>query len=129
MRYEKAEIVLRVALDMQGLAYGLTLHDIQHNYAEEPLSRRTAERLRDAVERLFPHMELANPGEVPKRWRLPGGNVNGFASITAEEVADLKTAVSLLRIARTCMRKQLSARRCAKYALLARHTAEDRTGP
>ena len=97
MRYEKAEIVLRVALDMQGSAYGLTLHDIQHNYAEVPLSRRTAERLRDAVERLFPQMELANPGEVPKRWRLPAGKINGLASITAEEVADLKTAVSLLR--------------------------------
>lgn len=97
MRYEKAEIVLRIALDMQGSAYGLTLQDIQHNYADEPLSRRTAERLRDAVERLFPHTEVANPGEVPRRWRIPAGNVNGFASITAEEVADLKTAASLLR--------------------------------
>jgi predicted DNA-binding transcriptional regulator YafY len=82
---------------MQGSAFGLTLRDIQHNYSEEPLSRRTAERLRDAVERLFPQVELANPGEVPKRWRIPGGTVNGFASITAEEIADLTTAVSLLR--------------------------------
>ena len=124
MRYEKAEIVLRVALDMQGSAYGLTLHDIQHNYAEEPLSRRTAERLRDAVERLFPQMELANPGDVPKRWRMPGGTVNGFASITAEEVADLKTAVSVLR--RENMHSQaVSAEKVlAKLrALMARQTA------
>lgn len=97
MRYEKAEIVIRIALDMQGSAYGLTLQDIQHNYSEKPLSRRTAERLRDAVERLFPQFELANAGEVPKRWRIAGGHANGFVSISAEEVADLKIAVSLLR--------------------------------
>src|SRR5262245_12594108 len=58
MRYEKAELVLRVAIDMQGLAYGLTLEDIRYNYTGEPLSRRTAERLRDAVERLFPQLEV-----------------------------------------------------------------------
>ena len=97
MRYEKAETVLRVALDMQGSACGLTIQDIQQNYSERPLSRRTAERLRDTIERLFPQMELANPGEVPKRWRIAGGAANGFASITAEELADLKTAASVLR--------------------------------
>jgi hypothetical protein len=72
MRYEKSEIVLRIALEMQGSASGLSLEDIRTRYSDKPLSRRTAERLRDAVERLFPHIEQANPGEVPKRWRLPG---------------------------------------------------------
>lgn len=123
MRYEKAEIVLRIALDMQGSACGLTLHDIQHNYGEEPMSRRTAERLRDVVERLFPHMELANPGEVPKRWRIPGGNVNGFASITAEEVTDLKTAVTLLRRENMHPQAASAEKVLAKLrALMARHT-------
>ena len=51
MRYEKAETVLRVALDMQASALGLSLEDLQRNYSDKPLSRRTAERLRDAVER------------------------------------------------------------------------------
>jgi hypothetical protein len=71
MRYEKAEIVHRIALDMQGTAEGLALEDIRTRYSDKPLSRRTAERLRDTVERLFP-IEHANPGEVPKRWRLRG---------------------------------------------------------
>ena len=97
MRYEKAETILHIALDMQGSALGLSLQDIQRNYSDRPLSRRTAERLRDAVERLFPQMELVNSHEVPKRWRLPGGTVDGFAGITANEIADLNTAVSLLR--------------------------------
>jgi predicted DNA-binding transcriptional regulator YafY len=97
MRYEKAETVLRVALDMQASALGLSLEEIQRNYSDKPLSRRTAERLRDAVEQLFPQIEQANPGEVPKRWRLPGGTVNGLTAVTADELADMATAVSLLQ--------------------------------
>ena len=124
MRYEKAETVFRIALDMQGSAYGLTLHDIQHNYSEKPLSRRTAERLRDAVERLFPHFELTNPGEVPKRWRISGGNANGFASISAEEVADLKIAVSLLRRENMHAQAVSAEKVLAKLrAMMARQTA------
>lgn len=97
MRYEKAEILVRIALDMQGSALGLSLDDIQRNYCSPPLSRRTAERLRDAAERVFPQIELANPNELPKRWRLPAGTANGLANVTAEELADLATAVTLLR--------------------------------
>lgn len=82
---------------MQGSALGLSIEDIQRNYSDDPLGRRTAERLRDAIERLFPQIEQANPGEVPKRWRLPGGTINGLATVTADELADLATAVSLLR--------------------------------
>jgi predicted DNA-binding transcriptional regulator YafY len=82
---------------MQGSALGLSLDEIQRNYCSPPLSRRTAERLRDAAERVFPQIELANPNELPKRWRLPAGTTNGLANVTAEELADLATAVTLLR--------------------------------
>jgi hypothetical protein len=40
MRYQKAETILRIALDMQGSALGLSLDDIQRNYADELLSRK-----------------------------------------------------------------------------------------
>jgi predicted DNA-binding transcriptional regulator YafY len=89
--------VLRIALDMQGSLCGLSLEDIQSNYSDEPLSRRTAERLRDTVERLFPQLQQVNPNELPKRWHLPGGTINGLANITADELADLQTAVALLQ--------------------------------
>src|SRR5664280_7202 len=62
MRYEKAETILRIALDMQGSAGGLSLEDIRKNYSDRLLSRRTADRLRDAVERLFPQLDQVNPG-------------------------------------------------------------------
>ena len=60
-------------------------------------SRRTAERLRDAVESLFPQIERANPGEVPKRWRLPGGTLGALVGVSADELADLNTSISVLR--------------------------------
>ena len=70
LRYEKLEALLRVALDMRGNAEGLSLDDLQHAYG---VSRRTAERMRDAIERVFPQMEQANPGEVPKTLAHPSG--------------------------------------------------------
>ncbi|MFZ1010126.1 MAG: WYL domain-containing protein, partial [Candidatus Sulfotelmatobacter sp.] len=96
MRYEKAEIIHRIALDMQGSAEGLGLEDIRTRYSDKPLSRRTAERLRDTVERLFP-IEHANPGESPKRWRLRAASAGAMASVTAAELVDLATAASVLR--------------------------------
>lgn len=94
MRYEKLEILLRVALDMRGSAEGLSLDDIQHQYG---VSRRTAERMRAAIERVFPQMEQANPREVPKRWRIRASVLSGIVGFSAEELAALTTAASLAR--------------------------------
>jgi predicted DNA-binding transcriptional regulator YafY len=98
VRHEKAEIIHRIALDMRGTAEGLTLDDIRTRYApsNKPLSRRTAERLRDAVDRVF-SIEHANPGELPKRWRIRGTHTTVMASVTASELADLATASAVLR--------------------------------
>ena len=129
MRYEKAETVLRVALDMQASALGLSLEELQRNYSDKPLSRRTAERLRDAVERLFPQIEQANPGEVPKRWRLPGGTVNGLASVTAAELADLGTAISLLRRENMDVQAENAERGVAKMRALVKRPVMNRIEP
>ena len=129
MRYEKAETVLRVALDMQASALGLSLEEIQRNYSDKPLSRRTAERLRDAIERLFPQIEQANPGDVPKRWRLPGGTVNGLASVTAAELADLGTAISLLRRENMDVQAENAERGIAKMRALVKRPAMNRIEP
>jgi len=100
MRYEKAEALVRLALDLQGSLAGLSVDEIRERYApdpEKPLSRRTAERLRDAIERLFPQLEQANPGELPKRWRLPAATANGLTAVDADELAALATAATVLR--------------------------------
>ena len=94
MRFEKLETLLRVALDMRASAEGLSLDDIQRDYG---VSRRTAERMRDAIERVFPQMEQANPGELPKRWRLRASALSGLIGVSAEELAALNTALGLMR--------------------------------
>ena len=96
MRYEKAEIVHRIALDMQGTAEGIGLEEIRTRYTDKALSRRTAERLRDTVERLYP-IEHANPGEILKRWRIRGRSAGNAALVTANELADIATAASVLK--------------------------------
>ena len=94
VRFEKLETLLRVALDMRGNAEGLALADIERDCG---VSRRTAERIRDAIERVFPQMEQANPGELPKRWRIRAGALSGLIGISAEELAALNTALGLMR--------------------------------
>lgn len=96
MRHEKAEILHRIALDMHSLVGGLTLDDIRTRYTDKPLSRHTAERLRDAVDRLHT-VEHANPGELPKRWRIRRDSAAPMANISAQELADLETAAALLK--------------------------------
>jgi len=97
LRYEKLDTILHIALDMQGSAEGLSLGEIQRNYSGKPLSRRTAERLRDAIARAFPQMEQVNVGELPKRWRIPRGSLSRLMEISAGEFADLATSVKLLK--------------------------------
>ena len=94
VRFEKLETLLRVALAMRGNAEGLSLADIERDYG---VSRRTAERMRDAIERVFPQMEQSNPGELPKRWRIRAGTLSNLVGISAEELAALNTALSLMR--------------------------------
>jgi predicted DNA-binding transcriptional regulator YafY len=94
LRYEKLETLLRVALDLRGNAEGLSLEDMQGRYG---VSRRTAERMRDAIERVFPQLEQANPGELPKRWRIRSGIISNLAGFSVEELAALNAAVKLLR--------------------------------
>jgi predicted DNA-binding transcriptional regulator YafY len=93
MRHDKAESLLRLALDLQGSAEGLTLADIQERYE---VSRRTAERMRDAVERLVPQMEQANPSEIPKRWRIQKDALSSIVPLDANDLATLETASKTL---------------------------------
>jgi predicted DNA-binding transcriptional regulator YafY len=126
MRYEKLEALLRVALDMRGSAEGISIEDIQRNCR---VSRRTAERMRDTIERVFPQMEQANPGEIPKRWRMRSGPVTNLAGISAGELAALSTASE---IARRDSIADLSARLdtlAAKLKSLIRPELARRIGP
>ncbi|BBK31888.1 putative DNA-binding transcriptional regulator YafY [Stella humosa] len=96
-RYGHAELLQRIATAMQASAAGVSLEDIRRDFTVEPLSRSTAERLRNAAERLYPTIEQANPGDRPKRWRIPGRHRGLTPSTSADELADLALAAQILR--------------------------------
>jgi predicted DNA-binding transcriptional regulator YafY len=94
MRYEKAENLLSLALEMQVARGGISLGDIQEKFE---VTRRTAMRMRDAVLRIFPQADEVVTDERTKRWRIPAGTLDRLVDVTADELADLETAASVLR--------------------------------
>ncbi len=94
MRYEKADNLLQLALDMQAARSGLSLGDIQQHF---DVGRRTAMRMRDSILRNFPQAEEVPTSEKVKRWRIPAGKLNRLIDFSAEELADLEAAISLLK--------------------------------
>jgi predicted DNA-binding transcriptional regulator YafY len=93
MRYEKADILLQLALEMQAARGGLSLGDIERMFG---VGRRTAMRMRDALLRNFPQAEEVETGERTKRWRIPPGTLDRLVAVTASELAALEAAAQLL---------------------------------
>lgn len=94
MRHEKAGQLLDLARRLSATAEGLTLDEIA---AACGVGRRTAERLRDAVEALFPQMEVVAEGTT-KRFRIPGGLDGLYQAPTTEELVELGNAAASLRL-------------------------------
>lgn len=93
MRHEKASSLLVLARALAGSAEGLTLDEMAEFSG---VGRRTAERMRDAIQEVFPQLEVLSDGPH-RRFRIPGG-LDGFAqSPTAGELADLDRAISALQ--------------------------------
>lgn len=92
--YEKMYDLFDLALAMQESSEGLSLEDIQRKYN---VSRRTAERMRNALLNYFPQMEEVETGECTKRWRITQRSLNSFISFSAEELAVFKTAIDNLK--------------------------------
>lgn len=94
MRYGRLADLLRLAMQMQGRADGLSLDDIAQTFE---VSRRTAERMRDAIRDALPQTEeLAEPGGR-KRWRLPPGTAGRLADPTVDDIAALHRGAELAR--------------------------------
>ncbi len=93
MPYDRAADIVRLAIRLQGSWRGLTLDDIQHDFE---VSRRTAERLRDAVEDVFGRLEMVDTGEARRHWRLRTPTLRHLVSVSAEELAELAAAAAAL---------------------------------
>lgn len=93
MRHEKAGSLLELARTLAASAEGLTLDEMA---AAAGTGRRTVERMRDALEQIFPQMEVLPEGTV-KRYRIPGGLDGFFQAPTTEELVELAQAAAALR--------------------------------
>ena len=91
--YARAADIVRLALRLQGTWRGLTLDDIQRDFE---VARRTAERLRDAVEDVFGPLELVGHGERRHHWRLRTSTLRSLVTVSAEELAELAAAATAL---------------------------------
>jgi predicted DNA-binding transcriptional regulator YafY len=94
MRHEPAERILQLACAMQGSRVGLSLSDIETQFQ---VGRRTAQRLRDAVIRVYPQAEQLVDSEQRPRWRIPTTNVVTPGALAAEDIVDLEATARLLR--------------------------------
>jgi predicted DNA-binding transcriptional regulator YafY len=93
LRYEKADNMLQLAMELQARRTGMTLADIQEKF---DVGNRTAMRMRDSILRNFPQTEEVETDERTKRWRIPSGIVNTLVNFSADELADLNGAIKLL---------------------------------
>ena len=93
MRYERVQDVVRLAVRLQGSRGGMTLDDIQAGFS---VSRRTAERLRDAVEAVFGPLEIVARDDNRRHWRLRSDALRRLVSVSAEELAQITSAAEAL---------------------------------
>ena len=94
MRFKRLSDILDLATRLQAARGGLTIDDISSEYA---VSRRTAERMRDAADSAFGPLEEVETDDNRKHWRLQSSALRRLTPATVEDLASLATAVDALR--------------------------------
>lgn len=89
MRYGPAENLFRLARHLAATRTGLTLDEMA---SELGVGRRTAERMRDTLQAMFPELDYQDDDARVRRWRLPGSALVGVVEPPAEAVAAIETA-------------------------------------
>ena len=122
MRYERVGDIVRLAIRLQGSRGGLTIADIQEQFS---VSRRTAERMRDAVEAAFGPLYPVEVDSVDRRihWRLRTRALQPFITISPEEPADVEAAAGSL--GRTGLAERLRGLAVKLRAASRRHSPEE----
>ena len=125
MRYERIADIVRLAIRLQG-AGGLTLDDIG---SEFEISRRTAERMRDAVEHAFGPLEYEDGDDGKRHWRLRSNILRDLIRVSADELVELETAAAEVERAGFEERAALLRDLAAKLRTLAGETERRRIEP
>ena len=93
VRYSKMDRVFDLMVALRARRYGMTLEEIEVHC---DVGRRTAQRLRDLVQRTFPELQETVGDDRKKRWHLPMAVATALPSYTADELADMEAAIKLL---------------------------------
>ena len=93
MRLDKFTDLLDLARQLAGSSEGLTLDEIASAFS---VGRRTAERMRDAIDQSFGPLEVLDDGRR-KRFRISARGLSSFAiAPTLDELADLENSARAL---------------------------------
>lgn len=88
MRYDKLEDIFNLIFLMQVRSRGISLEEIRDEFE---VSRRTAERMRDIVDRAFgDKLQEVKTNSRVKRWTLKENSAAKFVSFSSEELAELE---------------------------------------
>ena len=122
MRYERLTEIVRLATCLQASRGGMTIDDIEKEFG---VSRRTAERMRNAVEDVFGPLETVDTGEKRIHWRLRSRRLRDLMRIAPEEVADLESAAGSLDRSGLTERAKMLRELAVKLRALRRPLDED----
>ncbi|WPL57916.1 helix-turn-helix transcriptional regulator [Qipengyuania profunda] len=92
MSLVKAKELLKIAM-LATRRSGVTLQDIRR---EQSCSHRTAQRWTDALEEVFPQVEIEVDEDRQRRWIIPARHVAPLLTPSGEELAALGTAIGEL---------------------------------
>ena len=118
MRYERLSNILQLATLLQARRGGLTLDDVMQEFN---VSRRTAERLRDAVDKAFGPLMTVDAHDRRIHWRLESPNLGGLIRVSDAELTDLATAAASME--RDGHREQAASLRKLSDKLKARQSS------
>lgn len=93
MRFERSEQLIHLALMMQSSASGVGLKEIQDTFE---VGRRTAERMRDAIIRIFPNTDECRRDDNTKAWKIITLKSPEFVEFSADDLAQMKMAIDIL---------------------------------
>src|SRR5688572_33475435 len=95
MSFLKAEQLLALATMAAGRRIGVTLEEITSEFG---ITKRTAQRMVQALERQFPDVEASFGDDGRKRWRLPQAVLRDLLTLTPEELAAFDLALQGVRL-------------------------------
>lgn len=92
-RYRRAVDLEDLIIALTTTYRGITIADIEDRY---DVSRRTAERMRDAIGDRFELVQVSGDDDRRKRWRIEGGRSSALIRWQPEEAAALEKAAEAM---------------------------------